>query len=321
MLLLLLPPLFILCGGIVSCLEAFPLCRCRGNLLMYSNIFRGRALPVRPNLLLGHRIPVRTNSLQLSVDFFNIASESSSVLSAFVSAYPGAKEILRKFCSKLPEAQAKFPVRLQYYVTRPTLENNILRVYNTSFAKKATGAYTVIVGTKGAGKSSATAHALDKKPGVLCVKVTQAETSSSFCRKLLKTSGQVLEENIELGVDVLYPLLEQIALAGRPITIVIEVERGAGAPSADVFYMVKSTAKELAPVANVIIILSEANAGLAFGDDRRQKFIWVDGMTYEEARTYAKKLFPAIADDDLELFFDKVGILDQSLQTAHPYKP
>ena len=140
--------------------------------------------------------------------------------------------------------------------------------------------------------------------------MTQAETSSSFCRKLLKFSGQILEENIELGVDVLYPLLEQIALAGRPITIIIEVERGAGLTSAeDVLYSVKSIAKELAPVANVIIILSEANAGLAFGDDRRQKFIWVDGMTYEEATTYAKKMFPEVSNDYLKEFFEKVPVL------------
>jgi hypothetical protein len=163
-----------------------------------------------------------------------------------------------------------------------------------------------MVGTKGAGKSTSTAHALENKPGVLYVKVTQAETSSSFCRKILKSSGQVLEENIELGVDVLYPLLEQVAAAGRPITIIIEVERGAGASSTDVLYMVKATAKELAPVANVMIILSEANAGLAFGDDRRQNFIWVDGMSHEEATMFAKKRFPEIADGDLKEFFEKV---------------
>jgi hypothetical protein len=70
--------------------------------------------------------------------------------------------------------------------------------------------------------------------------------------------------------------------------------------------MVKSAAKKLATVANVIVVLSEANDALVFGDDMRQKFIWVDGMTHDEAATYAKKLFPAVADLELELFFDKV---------------
>jgi hypothetical protein len=33
-----------------------------------------------------------------------------------------------------------------------------------------------------------------------------------------------------------------------------------------------------------------------FGDDLRQKFIWVDGMTEDEATSYAKKEFPAILE-------------------------
>ena len=276
-LLLLMLPLLVLCGGIASCVEAFPSShRCR---LMHANTYLGHAIPVRTNIHLGHGIPVRTKSLQLSgngVDFVNIASESSNMLFAALAAYPKLEEILRLFVSKLPKTQGKFPA-LKDYVTRPALENDIMQVYNTSFAMKTIGAYTVIVGSKGAGKSYATAHVLDKKPGVLYVKVTPE--TSSLGIKLLEASGQVLREKMILGVGVLYPLLEQVALTGHPITIVFEVERGAGPSSEELLYTVKSTAKELAHVANVIIVLSEANAGLAFGDDRRQKFIWVDGMT------------------------------------------
>ena len=43
-----------------------------------------------------------------------------------------------------------------------------------------------------------------------------------------------------------------------------------------------------------------------FGDDLRQKFIWVDGMTENEATMYAKKEFPAISDSDLKGFIEKV---------------
>ena len=301
---MLLLPLLIFCSGIASFVGAFLPHRYRGKLLV-------RASPVPINIHLGHDIPVRTKSLQLSgngVDFFAIASESSTVLSAAILAYPTLEPILRLFFSKLPTVQTKFPV-LKNYVTRPALENDILQVYNTSFDRQTTGAYTVIVGSKGAGKSYATAHVLDKKPGVLFLKVTQAETSLSFGSRLLKAGGQALDENMKLGVDALYPLLEQVAQIDRPITIVFEIERGAGEPSDEVLYTVKSTAKELAHVANVIIILSEANAGLAFGDDLRQKFIWVDGMTHEEATIYAKKVFPAVADHYLTAFFEKVGIL------------
>ena len=132
---------------------------------------------------------------------------------------------------------------------------------------------------------------------------------------------QAVDEVERLELDILEEVFLDAAKKsdGRRITVVLEVERGTAADG--VLYMVKSAAKKLARFANVMVVLSEANAALMFGDDRRHKFIWVDGMTHEEATTYAKKEFPAAADHDLELFFDKVGILDQSLQTAHPYKP
>lgn len=59
----------------------------------------------------------------------------------------------------------------------------------------------------------------------------------------------------------------------------------------------------------MIIVLSEANAGLAFGDDKRQKIVWVDEMDTEEAEEYARKLHPGVSDADLKPLFDKVGKL------------
>jgi hypothetical protein len=76
--------------------------------------------------------------------------------------------------------------------------------------------------------------------------------------------------------------------------------------------MAKSVAKKLAVVSNVIIILSEANDALVFGDDWRQEFIWVDGMTEDEATMYAKKQFPAISDSDLKEFIEKVLLVTLS---------
>jgi hypothetical protein len=93
-------------------------------------------------------------------------------------------------------------------------------------------------------------------------------------------------------------------MGGRRATVVLEIERGTNSDS--VLYMAKSAAKKLAVASNVIIVLSEANAGLMFGDDLRQKFIWVDGMTDDEATSYAKKEFPAISDNDLQDFIEKV---------------
>ncbi len=67
--------------------------------------------------------------------------------------------------------------------------------------------------------------------------------------------------------------------------------------------------EKLAVASNVIIVLPKANARLMFGDDLRQKFIWVDGMTEDEVTMYANKEFPAILDSDLKDFIEKVLIV------------
>jgi AAA+ ATPase superfamily predicted ATPase len=191
------------------------------------------------------------------------------------------------------------------YVSRPLLEGKILQVYESR--RKGSDSYTIIVGPRGAGKMSVVAHVLNKKPGVLHVDLTGAATERTVLLKLLRIKSEVLEEHI--GLRVLHRYLVQSAegLNGRRITIVLEVEQGS--KSDEILYMVKSAAKKLALSANVIIVLSEPNAALVFGDDLREKFIWVDGMTHEEAIKYAKKVFPAASDGDLKLFFDKVGTL------------
>ena len=94
---------------------------------------------------------------------------------------------------------------------------------------------------------------------------------------------------------------------GRPITIVFEVERTS--TSLAVLLLIKNFAKYLAVYASVIVVLSEANAGLVFDDDKRQKIEWVDEMDTEEAEEYARKLHPGVSDANLKLLFDKVGKL------------
>ena len=69
------------------------------------------------------------------------------------------------------------------------------------------------------------------------------------------------------------------------MTLVLEAERGRFSP--EVLDSVECIAKQLAIAANVILILSEANAGLNSGDDDRQQFIWVDEMSFQQ-------IFPAL---------------------------
>jgi hypothetical protein len=259
----------------------------------------------------GKLIPrsAREKGFQLSTSSGGDLISGVGAISGAVYAFPGVSRALEKLKLDLPTTTHTFKVT-KNYVSRPLLESKIQKIYDT---RKETDAYNVVVGVKGSGKSTAVARVLNEKPGLLYITVSESDTSSSLLQKLLSKSGERCDENINiLDVNILYPVLDQAAkdMGGRRVTVVLEIERGADSNS--VLYMAKSAAKKIVVASNVIIILSEANAGLMFGDDLRQKFIWVDGMTENEATMYAKKEFPAISDSDLKGFIEKVLLVTLS---------
>lgn len=194
------------------------------------------------------------------------------------------------------------------YVTRPLLEKSILLASEQSLEDKG-GVYTIIVGAKGAGKTSAVARVLREKKGVTALLVSDTDTPESIILKLVKKCGIEVKKGLDIDLEDFGPVLLKAAeiREGRPITIVFEVERTS--TSLAVLLLIKNFAKYLAVYASVIVVLSEANAGLVFGDDKRQKIVWVDEMDTEEAEEYARKLHPGVSDADLKLLFDKVGKL------------
>ena len=194
------------------------------------------------------------------------------------------------------------------YVTRPSLEKGILQASERSLRSKG-GAYTIVVGAKGAGKTSAVARVLREKKGVVSLLVSDNDTPESLILKLVKKCGIDVKQGLKIDLEDFGPVLLKAAeiRKGRPITIVFEVERTS--TSVAILNLIKNFTKYLAVYANVIIVLSEANAGLVFGDDKRQKIVWVGEMDTEEAEEYARKLHPDVSDADLNLLFDKVGKL------------
>ena len=192
-----------------------------------------------------------------------------------------------------------------FYVARPELEAKILSVYdNTSLVD---GTYWIIYGVKGAGKTSAVNHALGDKAGVVLVRVSENDSVQSIIAKIFEACGVVMDKAIGLDQinEELYAAMEK--RNGHPMTVLFEVERGSSSP--DVLSLVKHTAKEFALFANVLIVLSEANAVLGFDDDDRQKFILVGEMTREEAEQYVKKRAPDISPEDVNKFADKCGTI------------
>ena len=298
----------LLINGLVSLVGAFSLI----THPMRARIYQGRGIPLPTKSLLYNSIS--------GEDFVDVAGTEIPAL----TCYPGAKRALKRLFVVLPTiTNGRHLFVGDNYVSRPSIEDKILQVYNSPL-RSGRDSYTVVVGPTGSGKDFVTMRVLGQKPGVLWVSVSEALTPSSLLRRLLQTSGVAVEQNMLLGLNVLLPVFQQIAdhNDGRPITIVFDVSVEEGPSLENVLYSVKSAAKKLAPAANVIVLLSGTTAGITFDDYRMEKIIWVDEMTHEEAAAYAKKLFPAVADTDVELLFDKVGDLSCDFCHAnHPFTP
>ena len=196
------------------------------------------------------------------------------------------------------------------YISRPALEGKILAVYEK--VNLNGGYYTIVYGVKGAGKSTSVQAALGDKTGVVVVRVAAGDTREKViasiyhsCKKIRLTSSS----SKEITDAMLAATKER---GGRPMTVVFEVE---SASSSDVVMnVVKHIAKEFAEAANVLLVLSEANAVLGFGEDPRQKFIFVDEMTREEARKFVEKRNLKISSDDFNKFADKCGTRPMPLE-------
>jgi hypothetical protein len=71
---------------------------------------------------------------------------------------------------------------------------------------------------------------------------------------------------------------------------------------------IRGVAKDLSAACNFLIILSEANAVLEFGNDRdREDFIYVGELTEPEAREYISKLKMELSEKDIKHVMDNVG--------------
>jgi len=189
------------------------------------------------------------------------------------------------------------------YITRPSLETKVLAVYENSHLKD--GWYHIVYGVKGAGKTSIVQSVLGDKTGVVVVSVSNEDKTDTIVAKIQRACGMVPHSSstVKKIGDAMQVAAEK--RNGHPVTVVFEVERGSSSP--EVLSLVKHTAKVFALVANVLIVLSDANTVLQFGDDKRQKFILVGELTREEARAYVQKRAPNISSEDFNKFADKCG--------------
>jgi GTPase SAR1 family protein len=253
--------------------------------------------------------------LILNSQFYKNFFTNDSNASAFIIMDTGPRrtaineELTKKFCEIIPTFESTNVEDDNDYVTRLSLENRILKASECRMRDKY-GHYTILVGPDGAGKSSIVARVLREKKGVVVMKISPLDTWESIILRLFTKCG-VNDLGLDYEIPDFAPALRKAAEQRNdlPITFIFEVE----GISLERLGVIKRFSKLFAVSSNVIIVLSDANAGLAFCDDPRQKIIWVDAMTTEEAREYAKKLHPTVSDTDLHLLFDKIGTLPRDI--------
>lgn len=200
------------------------------------------------------------------------------------------------------------------YQERVVLEKKI----KAAMDKKASdnGFYTIIAGVKGAGKTTLVEKLCQNRTGVIRIAVNNEDNINTITNKLLDVclpSYQYASiRQTSMNSELQAAFIKAAKQKGNPIVVIFDVERLNTTNNA--LSSIKHFAKMIAPTANVLIVLSEGNAVLEFGGDSRQKFIWVDEMTEEEATINSKKI--GINEKYLGTLFSTLGRLPLTLRNC-----
>jgi len=187
------------------------------------------------------------------------------------------------------------------FVSRPKIEAKLNEAF--TYTSLGGGSYTIVYGPKGIGKTELVDHVASGKKGVIKVTVSSANTKEGIIQTTSKKLLGIPTTHSEFDTDI---FVSAVKKSGIIPTIIFEVERAVSHDD-DVVSTVRSLSKELARSCRCIIVLSEANAALEFGNDEREKFIYVDEMEREEATQLVEKLKTNITQDDMEYVFDNIG--------------
>ena len=222
-------------------------------------------------------------------------------------ASPGVTSMYALFSAGIVDSQmidgrAAELVRTNRFVDRPSVENQL-----KEFAESTTDGYLVVYGDKYTGKSCAVEHALKGMKGVTMVKLTNQSDTASVLAELTECVTGVSSPSA-FDRKKIYAALSKVSLPnGRKPTIVFEVQRKK--TTEDLVGIVQSIGKDLSPVARIIIVLSEANSVLVFGDDDREDFLHVADLTHDEADNLISRTVKGktVSVDQREFLYDNIG--------------
>ena len=193
-------------------------------------------------------------------------------------------------------------------IERPTIVERISHVLNSKL--RGVG-YTVVIGPRGSGKSTAVQAAAKNRDGTLSVTVMsdssvygviaeaiRAAEFEAFGNESLRADGFTITSDAELA-----QVMRKAAALRTPHdpswipTLIIEVDRSATDPTvSNVAKMLKRWCVDLRAVHGVLV-LYDAIAGFGLPDDRgRQTIVWVEDFSEVEAHAYLDKLRFLLAD-------------------------
>ena len=206
--------------------------------------------------------------------------------------------------SCVPPGRAQELEDQHHYVHRTELEQQINSILKR---EKADDTYFILYGSKGCGKSIVVDKCIVGKKGVVSVLISSVFDKSAILQTMTeeikgKKASAVTEKELVAA-------LHDAKVDGRLATVVFEIERGDAAEQTACIKNVRSLSKMFAQVCNCIIILSEANAILVFGqDDFRETYILVPDLSIHEALEYMQARKGADVDTkEMMRLFDSVG--------------
>jgi hypothetical protein len=178
-------------------------------------------------------------------------------------------------------------IRRELWVPRPALEKAVLAHADS----KPGFTFLVVVGPRGAGKSTLVQNALADRPGVIVVKLTKVANPQPVDLLVARQLGLTA---VPSQTDGLSDLLKELSSAqklpeGQRLTLVIELDRSTDAMKTDsALAVLKSLASETTACTG-ILVLSDADAAFQLKWEPRQSFLWVGGMTAAETLDFFNK--------------------------------
>lgn len=210
------------------------------------------------------------------------------------------------FGKRLSELTPKFTPIENTYIAREGVDSALCRVRDR---KSLLGHfYYLVLGPKGAGKSSLVANTFMNKKGAINVKIGNAGSPEAIVKEILSKCF-IDAPTDTLDMNQLHdPLLKARESMKEPFNLIIELNMGS--TDSRNLRTIKAAARSLAEYAKVILVLSDANAALSrMIGEPREKIIWVDAMTSAEALLLAKDIDIPLKDSELKEYFTKVGTL------------